>query len=367
MSPRAAEALPALIRARIARDGPIAVADYMALALAHPGHGYYRTRDPLGVAGDFITAPEISQAFGELIGLWCAAAWRQADAPTPVALVELGPGRGTLMADALRAVRVMPAFREALHVHLVETSAPLRDRQRRALGAEPVTWHDSLDSVPGGPMLLIANEFFDALPVHQYVMAAGAWHERLVTLDGEGFRFAVAGRPAESGMFPEAVRGAPEGAIFERCPAALRLAGAIAERLAGDGIAALIVDYGPARTAAGESLQAVRDHGYAEVLTAPGAADLTAHVDFQSLAAAARDRGAATFGPVTQRTLLTRLGIGVRARRLADGKDAAHAAAIHAACERLIDGDGMGTLFKAIALTHPRLGLPPGFEATDPY
>lgn len=361
-----AEALAALIRARIVRDGPLSVADYMALTLSHPRHGYYRTRDPLGAAGDFVTAPEISQVFGELIGLWCAVAWQRAGAPSPVLLVELGPGRGTLMADALRAARLVPAFRQSVRVHLVETSAPLRARQRKTLGAEGITWHDRFDTVPDGPLLLVANEFFDALPVHQYVKKGGVWRERLIDLDGERFRFTVAEAPAEADLFPAAVRDAPEGAIFERSPAAFALVKAIAGRIAETGIAALIVDYGPARTATGESLQAVRGHAYADVLAAPGSADLTTHVDFQSLAAAAHARGAAVFGPLSQRTLLTRLGLAVRAERLAAGKGADVAAAIRAGCERLIDGRGMGTLFKALALAHPRLGSPPGFEAGEP-
>ena len=355
-------ALAATIRDRIRRFGPISVADYMALALAHPEHGYYRTRDPLGAAGDFVTAPEISQMFGELIGLWCAVEWQRAGAPTPVHLVELGPGRGTLMADALRAARTMPEFRAALRIHLVETSPALRDRQRRALDGIDVEWHATFDDVPAGPLLLIANEFFDALPIRQYVRRGDRWRERLVGLDGDSLRFVAAERPAAEAVgFPQAVRGASEGAVFERCPAALALMAAIGGRIARDGVAALIVDYGPARSAAGESLQAVRAHAFHDVLAEPGEADLTAHVDFESLGRAAIEAGAVALGPVTQGTLLTRLGIAARAERLA-ASDPAKADAIDAARRRLIGDDGMGTLFKALALLPPGRGAPAGFE-----
>jgi NADH dehydrogenase [ubiquinone] 1 alpha subcomplex assembly factor 7 len=352
------------IRDRIRRFGPITVAEYMALALAHPEHGYYRTRDPLGAAGDFITAPEISQMFGELIGLWCAVEWQRAGAPAPVRLVELGPGRGTLMADALRAARTVPAFRDALRVHLVETSPALRQCQRRLLDGIEIAWHENFDGVPAGPLLLIANEFFDALPIRQYVRQGGRWHERLVGLDGDRLRFLAAGDPAPEGIgFPNAVRDAPDGAIIERCPAALALAAAIGGRIAREGIAALIVDYGPERTAAGDSLQAVRGHCFHDVLADPGEADLTAHVDFESLAAVARDAGAAAFGPIAQGTLLQRLGIATRAERLAAARPA-QAAAIAESCRRLIGADGMGTLFKALALLPPGRDAPAGFEAS---
>jgi NADH dehydrogenase [ubiquinone] 1 alpha subcomplex assembly factor 7 len=354
-------ALGAKIVDRIRRFGPITVADYMALALAHPAHGYYRTRDPLGAAGDFVTAPEMSQMFGELIGLWCAVEWQRAGTPAPLHLVELGPGRGTLMADALRAARTMPEFRAALRIHLVETSPALRDRQRQLLNAVDAEWHEDVERVPPGPMLLVANEFFDALPIRQYVRRGARWHERLVGLDGERLHFVAAGQPAaEAAGFPQALGDAPDGAVFERCPAALALMSAIGRRIARDGVAALIVDYGPARSTAGESLQAVRGHAFHDVLADPGEADLTAHVDFESLGRAAADAGVAVFGPVTQGMLLTRLGIDARAGRLAES-NARQAAAIEAARRRLIGDDAMGTLFKALALLPPGRDAPAGF------
>ncbi len=356
------------LKARIAATGPISVADYMAACLGDADDGYYMRRDPLGAAGDFTTAPEISQMFGELLGLWCAEVWRRAGAPAPVNLVELGPGRGTLMADALRAAAAaMPDFRGALAVHLVETSPTLRALQQSALADAAPHWHDGLETVPAGPALILANEFFDALPVRQFQRAADDWRERLVTIDAEGggFAFTLAARPGGfDGDSHPALAGAAVGAIAETCPAALDLAGRIGRRLNRDVGAALIVDYGPAARAPGDSLQAVKAHAYHPVLADPGAADLTAHVDFESLLGAAAAAGAGTFGPVTQGALLARLGIRERLQRLLAGADADRQAALLAAHRRLTDGDEMGSLFKAVAF----VGLdsasppPPGFE-----
>jgi len=345
------------IRARIARDGPLPLAEFMRIALADPEHGYYRARDPIGGGGDFVTAPEISQAFGELIGLWCAATWQQMGAPAAVRLVELGPGRGTLMADALRAAARLPAFRAALSVHLVETSPRLAATQRAMLAGADAQWHDTLADVPPGPALLVANELFDALPVDQFVRAADGWRRRAVAVDDAGnlgfTDIAVDGAPP-------ALPDAAAGTVFEVSGEALALAADIGGRVDADGGAALIVDYGPLRRSAGESLQAVRGHAYAAVLDAPGTADLSAHVDFASLADAARAAGGRAFGPVTQRAFLRRLGIELRLARLA--------AADRAAAEsgaRLIDPAGMGTLFKVLALTHRGMAAPAGFEGTE--
>ena len=256
--------LAGLLRRRIAQAGPISIADFMAEALGHPEHGYYMTRDPLGAAGDFVTAPEVSQMFGELIGLWCAEVWRGGGAQRPVRLVELGPGRGTLMADALRAARVMPGFADALTVHLVETSPVLETMQRRALAGHAVQWHRSLDELPDGPLLLVANEFFDALPVRQFQYTPDGWRERMVGLDedGEGFRIGLApGGTAAETLIPDEIRSAARpGDIAEICPAGLAVMDAVARRIAAHGGAALIVDYGHAASAPGETLQAVRGH-----------------------------------------------------------------------------------------------------------
>lgn len=356
------------LRRLIAADGPISVAHYMAHCLGDPQHGYYATRDPLGRAGDFITAPEISQMFGELIGLWCAAVWRQMGAPAPVRVVEFGPGRGTLMADALRACAVVPDFRAAVRVHLVETSPVLRQRQRETLasGAIPLAWHDTLADLPDGPLIVIANEFFDALPVFQAVKTADGWHERVVGLgDDNQLRFGLAPGvlPGFERTLPPHLRDAPVGSIFEwRRNAEVR---EVSRRIAAFGGAALIIDYGHAESALGETLQAVRGHQYADPLETPGEADLTAHVDFAALKAVATRSGVRTHGPLTQREFLVRLGIAERAARLEQIATQAQAADIRAAVARLT-GEGprdMGALFKVTALARPALGAPPGFDS----
>lgn len=361
--------LEAHLKALIAAEGPISVARFMAEALGHPEHGYYRNRDPLGAAGDFITAPEISQIFGELIGAWCAMVWEQAGRPDPVSLIELGPGRGTLMADALRAVsKVAPAFDAALSVHLVETSPALRAAQASALGARP-HWHEAIEAVPQGPTILIANEFFDALPIHQFVQRGAAWHERLVGCDpaSAALRFEVSETP--SPLAPEDPPNAAEGDIFETSPARTAIMAAVAGRIAGHGGGALIVDYGHAASALGDTLQAVSGHEYAPVLEAPGEADLTAHVDFAALARAAED--VAVFGPVTQGAFLQALGIEARTQALAAAaSNAPTREAIVSGTARLTDPRQMGTLFKALALIHSQPGHPdqappPGFKASD--
>ncbi len=336
--------------------GPIPVAAYMETALA----AYYARGEAFGAAGDFTTAPEISQMFGELVGLWAAVAWQGMGSPAPVRLVELGPGRGTLMADFLRAVAGVPAFLAAIDPHLVETSPSLRALQRTALGGRAATWHDGFEQVPGGPILLIANEFFDALPIRQFERTAEGWRERLVGLDGGGFRF-VLGDPVAEPPLAEEVRGSPPGSIAETCPAGIALAAAIGRRLAREGGAALIVDYGTARSAPGDSFQAVRRHAPHPPLENPGEADLTAHVDFAALAAAAKGEGARVEGPIGQGLWLQRLGISVRARALMDGKPPRQAAAVASALQRLIGAEEMGTLFKALGLAAPSSPPLPGF------
>ena len=352
-----------MIRAEIAASGPMDVADFMARALGDPLHGYYRTRDPLGARGDFVTAPEISQVFGELIGLWCAETWRALGAPRPLHLVELGPGRGTLMADALRAVaRAAPAFRAALDLHLVETSATLRAAQAARLADAAPTWHDDASSLPDGPALIIANEFFDALPIHQLVRTAAGWCARQIAPDAAdrlAFRIAAAPSPLAGALAP-AVAGAPIGSVAELSAAARVLAAALARRCAEHGGAALLIDYGPAESAPGDSLQAVRSHRFHPVLDDPGEADLTAHVDFAALARAAGPH-AAVYGPLAQGAFLRRLGIVERAETLyADAPDEV-AAAGRAALTRLIEPDQMGELFKVMAFGAPAAPPPPGF------
>lgn len=360
------------LAAKIRAHGPITVFDYMQACLGDPEHGYYTTRDPLGRGGDFTTAPEISQMFGELIGLWCAERWRAMGGPGAFILCELGPGRGTLMADALRAAKGVPGFVDAARLHLVERSPALAARQRDALAAAglatPPAWTGELAEVAEGPLILIANEFLDALPIRQFVRAAGGWHERTVVLDaaGGGFRFGIAANPTSPAPVPAAVASrAAAGDLFETSPLAQDCLAEVGRRLAAAPGAALFVDYGHPLSAAGETLQAVRDHAYAGVLDEPGEADLTAHVDFQAMAAAASASGAAVFGPVEQGTFLDRLGLGARAAMLLGRATPAQAAEIASARHRLTAADGMGRLFKALAVQHPALGGPAGFTSTS--
>jgi NADH dehydrogenase [ubiquinone] 1 alpha subcomplex assembly factor 7 len=331
---------------------------FMARAVA----AYYAgSRDPFGQGGDFTTAPEISQAFGECLGLWAAVAWETMGRPDPVLLVELGPGRGTLMADALRAAADVAApFRAALRVHLVEASPPLREAQRARLGQAVAAWHDDVARVPPGPAIVLANEFFDALPIRQFVRRGAEWRERFV-VDG-----AFVERPAAEDT-PPLPAEAPEGAVQEVSEAGRALAAALGARVAAQGGAALVLDYGPAAGGFGDSLQALRRHEAADPLAEPGSADLTAHVDFAALADAARAAGAATHGPLPQGLFLQRLGLMRRAAMLARaaqlaGKGPAQAGLILSGAERLVAPERMGRLFKALSLCDPALPPPPGFE-----
>lgn len=362
MSPLAA------ILARLIRErGPIPVDAWMAAALGDPDYGYYTTRDPLGAGGDFVTAPEVTQVFGELIGLWAAAVWESLGRPAPVLLAEVGPGRGTLIADALRAAaRVMPPFAAALELHLIETSPLLRERQRDTLAAagrdRPVTWHADLASVPDGPVIAIANELFDALPVRQLIRTETGWAERCIGLDDGRFIFTaipLASPPAE--LPDEAAAVAVPGDVVEVCPAGRTLAADLAGRIVRRGGAALIIDYGYGRPAPGETLQAVRRHAFADVLDRVGETDLTAHVDFQALAEAARGVGARAWGPLPQGVFLGRLGITERAARLARGATEAQLPSLTAGVRRIISPQEMGLLFKVLAVTAADGCAPPGF------
>ncbi|MBI3706803.1 MAG: SAM-dependent methyltransferase [Proteobacteria bacterium] len=352
-----------MLTAAIARDGPLPVDRYMALCLDHPEHGYYRRGDPLGARGDFITAPEISQIFGELIGLWAAEIWAGMGRPRPVHLVELGPGHGTLMADTLRAVeQAAPDFRAALRLHLVEISRKLRARQHHNLARARPVWHETFASVPDGPAIVLANEFFDALPIRQFQRDGSGWRERLIDVDADGRFRSVLGRAVADPPLAPAQRAAPVGAIVEICPDGIALARTLGARVATQGGAALIVDYGPPLSGWGDTLQAVRRHARADPLAAPGLTDLTAHVDFTRLAAAARDSAAVAYGPVPQGTFLHRLGIAARAAILLRSATARQARDIAAGVTRLIAPTEMGTLFKALAIAGSRQPTPPGFD-----
>ncbi|MBS7811494.1 class I SAM-dependent methyltransferase [Roseococcus pinisoli] len=316
--------------------------------MARAAGAYYARGE--GIGRDFTTAPEMSQAFGECLGLWAAVTWQAMGAPERVVLAELGPGRGTLMADALRAVgEMVPAFASAAEVHLVETSPGLRAEQARRLGTHVAAWHDEAGSLPPGPALIFANEFFDALPIRQFVRRAEGWRERFV----------------QDGAFVERdsdhAEEAPEGAIREICEPARSIAGGLAARLAAQGGALLMLDYGPEASGFGDSLQALRGNAAADPLADPGEADITAHVDFAALAEAGRKAGAAAHGPLPMGLFLQRLGLMARSAMLARSRPAS-AGTILASAQRLVAPEGMGRLFKALVLAHPALPTPAGFE-----
>ena len=335
--------LAQIFRRLIATTGPISLTHYMAEANAR----YYAKADPFGIEGDFITAPEISQMFGELIGLWLSDMWIRAGREEPVHYVELGPGRGTLARDALKA---MKRFGLEPQVHFVETSTALRGLQRSA--APGAIFHDDLSTVPmDGPMLLVANEFLDALPLRQLIRTAEGWREVMVTLDGDRFVGVPGARPMDAAV-PESRRDAPEGTLIETSPAAAAVVHEAAGRLEKQGGAALFIDYGHAEERTGSTFQAVRRHKKVDPFASPGEADLTAHVDFAMLAQVALSRGCRWLGTVTQGDWLRALGIENRAAALSEIAPQ-HREALHSAMHRLIDADQMGELFKVMGLAAP--------------
>lgn len=354
-----AQHLKDLIRA----DGPLSIATFMRVALSGRSDSYYRRCDPFGAAGDFITAPEISQIFGELIGLWCVDVWRQVGSPGRISLIELGPGRGTMMRDALRAARVVPSFLDAVSVTLIEVSESLRATQRKTLGSGgvPVQWHEHFEDIETtGPVIVLANEFLDALPVRQFVRAEQGWAERCVGLGpGEQLVFGLSSS-VDAQLIPAALRMAERGAIVEISPARTAVARAVAERIAKLSGAALFIDYGYAGPAIGDTLQAVRGHACADVLAEPGSADLTAHVDFGALAVALADGGAHVGPLATQGEFLNRLGAVARVAMLKSSATPAQAAALDAAYERLTGTQAMGSLFKVLAAVSPATLQPAG-------
>jgi NADH dehydrogenase [ubiquinone] 1 alpha subcomplex assembly factor 7 len=338
----------------------------MTISLLDPQCGYYATRDPLGAGGDFTTAPEISQMFGEMIGLWLLQAWSDQGCPKNPRLVELGPGRGTLMADILRTAKVAPEFLADLEVVLIEASPALQQAQAdklRGIGAD-ISWQAQFDdSLSDRPLFLIANEFFDALPVRQYVKTDRGWCERMVTVLNDELTFALAPVPVPPSIIPAGRENAPNGGVWETSPAASALAEDIARTIAAKGGAALIIDYGYVETGGfSETLQAVSGHRFADALAEPGEDDLSAHVDFAALAVAGRRGGAAVFGPVTQGMLLANIGIAERAEQLMKSNPES-AGDLLSATERLIGNDQMGKLFKALAFVPSSVsdlaGFPP--------
>lgn len=342
-----------LIR-RIAALGPISLADYMAECLLHPDFGYYATRDPFGVAGDFTTAPEVSQMFGELLGLCLAQTWLDQGAPPAFTLAEIGPGRGTLMADVLRATAKIPGFHAAASVTLIEASATLRRRQRITLADHPATWLDQADDLPEAPLFLLANEFFDALPIRQFTREAAGWSETMIGLT-DGHLSLGRSAPVGLAMLEHRLDDTTPGDVVEICPAAPAITQSIARRIETHGGLAVIIDYGDWQSR-GDTFQALKAHRFADPLVAPGEADLTAHVDFAALAAMAPKHAYTTQG-----ALLTALGIHQRAAQLAQRLTGDVLEQHIAATRRLTAPEEMGRLFKALAIYPSSAPLPPGF------
>lgn len=348
-----------IIAARIAAQGPMTLADYMAECLLHPDHGYYSTREPFGAAGDFTTAPEISQMFGEMLGLCLAQAWMDQGRPSPFLLAEIGPGRGTLMADVRRAIATVPGMAGAARLHLIEASARLRQVQRARIGADAV-WHDSMADLPDGPLFLLANEFFDALPIRQFQRGARGWHERQIGLVDGVLAFGL-GPETGCPALADRLGDTQPGDIVEHCPALPAIAGDIGRRIGCHGGAAIVIDYGGWQSL-GDTLQAVRQHKPADPLADPGQADLTAHVDFAALARAFAGAGAATTGMTPQGVFLERLGIAARAQALARGLTGQALTEHVAAHRRLTHPAEMGQVFKVIACHPTAFPAPVGLD-----
>lgn len=348
---------------RIRTDGPLPLPAFMMEALFNPTAGFYATKDPIGAGSDFITSPEISQVFGELIGLWAVQSWMDMGAPDKVVLVELGPGRGTLMSDILRSARLVPSFLDAAEVILVEASAALKMVQGQMLTNSPVAirWVKSLQDVKPGPAIILANEFLDCLPLRQAVRHQGRWHDRCVSHDEtEGFVFTL-GAVLEDRDIPDEARSLEDGALIELRPGDIQTIDLIADRFAQHPGRALFIDYGPDQFEPGDTLQAIRAHEKVDPLDRPGTADLTAHVQFDALRKAAVERSLDVAGPVTQSTFLTALGLEQRMARLAaDNPDQKEKLARQ--FHRLTDPSEMGELFKVIALSSQNLPDPAGFH-----
>lgn len=345
------------LSAAIEKTGPISLYDFMKLALGHPEFGYYSRQEPFGELGDFITAPEISQMFGELIGLWAVDAWLKLGSPAKFHLVELGPGNGTLMADALRSARVAPGFLAAAQIQLVENSPRLRAKQANSLSDHEVFWHDTFPVLEDMPIILIANEFFDALPIHQYCYQDGGWRERLVSTAEKGFSFSLSTSTTSLELVPES----SDGDIYETCPDGEKIVDRLSEFLFRNSGTALIIDYGAVDTILGDSFQAVKGHGQVDPLSNPGEADLTAHVKFATLKKIAGNHGVTVQGPTSQGRFLERLGIEARHHILCQKANDAQKKMLDAQLRRLTSASEMGTLFKVMALSHNMSAATEGF------
>ncbi|MEM9494597.1 MAG: SAM-dependent methyltransferase [Pseudomonadota bacterium] len=347
-------------------NGPISIADYIADALGHPHDGYYNSANAIGADGDFTTAPEISQIFGELIGLWLVDAWQAMGAPQELNLIELGPGRGVLMADILRAAQVRPEFAKAADIWLLETSGRLRHEQQKRLRQDGrrIHWADKFSDIPAAPALIVANEFFDCLPIRQFVRVKNGWRERLIGLtpSEDALAFTLAATPAAPDLPLPPANDAQEGDIFEFSDAQREFMADISRMLTTTDGRALIIDYGHIGAGLGDTLQAVRRHAFWPPLSEPGRADVTAHVDFAALARIAIENGAAVHGPITQGVFLERLGLAARVHALSSGKTAEEAATIHSGAHRIAAPSQMGEIFKAICVSAPNLPCPDGFD-----
>ncbi|MFP7569823.1 class I SAM-dependent methyltransferase [Marivita sp. S2033] len=355
-------ALADILRRQISATGPLTVAQYMSACLLHPEHGYYTTQDAFGAQGDFTTAPEISQMFGELIGLCLAQAWMDQGAPKPFSLAELGPGRGTLMVDVLRATRRVPGFHDAMELHLVEASPRLRDIQAKALKAHGPKWHDTVESLPEDrPLFAIANEFFDALPIRQFQRDAAGWREVMIGLSREGALQRGLSDAVPIAALDHRLDDTEPGALVETCAHGTAIIEALAWRIAAQGGLALVIDYGGWRSH-GDTFQAVAEHKPVDPFARPGKADLTAHVDFEPLAKAARSLGCEVSALCKQGEFLERLGITARAQGLAQGLSASALESHIAAHRRLTHPKEMGSLFKVLGLYPHGESPPPGLE-----
>ncbi len=351
----------------IKENGPISFAYYMAECLANPKHGYYMTRDPIGKSGDFITSPEVSQMFGEMVGLWVIDCWQKMSYPPSFNLVELGPGRGTLMADIIRILHTQPDIRDAVQIQMVEISPPLKDLQRKTLEGVGLTatWHERFMDVPEGPTIIIANEFFDALPQHQFMKKGESWAEHTIGVEDDKLASLMAAPgPSFQLLDKDLVKKAKDGDVLEVCPPALYMMGDIAARLKSYGGGALIIDYGYTKPGVGNTIQAMKGHDFHPPLEAPGEADITAHVNFMALQTALGELEMDVLGPVTQRDFLKNLGIDYRAEQIISANPDRPGAAenIQKGLKKLVGEKEMGNLFKVLGISYGLYGEPPGFH-----
>ncbi len=350
-----------ILKKQIRETGPVSVYNFMDQALSHPEYGYYKQRNPFGKDGDFVTAPEISQMFGELVGLWCVDCWTKLGTPPHFHLIELGPGNGTLMKDALRSARLAPDFLKAATIHLVETSPVLQKKQQSLLSDHEINWHETIPEFDSGPVLIIANEFFDALPIRQYVLTDGTLKERGVTCEGHSFAFTLLDKTESTIPRSPVLPELQEGDIVETSPMAEILHRRIAKQLRSLGGAALYVDYGTTDRTVGDSFQAVRNHQFTDPLDQPGQSDITAHVDFSTLIQIAEQEACDVLPVTSQGRFLERLGIEARALALSRSANDVQKEAIAADLKRLVSASGMGTLFKALSFYHAMQAPPAGF------